>query len=112
MQQSIASRVRSVPPPGLCVSDPETATQSRERRRVALVCKELTADISDIMNAKTGVVTGEIDELKAQIMHVGKNMELLLSGMSLLLGSDWPHRIVKTHKYASGVNTAEEAHGF
>ena len=38
-------------------------------------------------------------------------MELLLSGMSLLLGSDWPQQIDKSHTHGLEFNTAEAIHG-
>ena len=62
-------------PPGLLCSDSETATQSRERRRVALVCRELGNSIHASLDDKFDALAVKVD--------------LVLSGLSLLLGTDW-----------------------
>ena len=82
------SQLRVVLPPGLLVSDSETSTQARERRRVALACRELSAHMTDIIDLKIEKVVGKVDELQRNLMHFGANMELVLSGMSLLLNRD------------------------
>ena len=60
-------------------SDLEKSTQSRERRRVALACREMGTLI--------------IDELKSDIGALASNMEMILCGLSLLLGKDWQDNI-------------------
>lgn len=61
-------------PPGLSPGC-ETSTQSRERRRVALACREMGSFF--------------VDELKGDISALASNMEMILCGLSLLLGKDW-----------------------
>ena len=70
------------PPPGFATLSPESSTQSRERRRVALVCKEMTSCL-------TAALDGKVEKLVACSEKMNAHMELVLAGLSLLLGSDW-----------------------
>lgn len=85
-------------PPGLWASDAETATQSRERRHVALACKEMGSYLSTTMNSRFEEVSPRVDAAKTDI-------ELVLCGMSLSLGKGWESTARKSHKVSSHPET-------
>ena len=81
-------------PPGLHASDTETATQSRERGRVALACREMGNYLTTAMDSRFDDVKDKVEEVKA-------NVDLILCGLSLLLGKDWQTSVHKSHYITS-----------
>jgi len=72
----------AAPPPGLSRSDTESATQSRERRRVALVCKELRNELtSDLKSILHGMVYSQMESLKSELRDVSCKIDQLLGTM-------------------------------
>ena len=80
-------------PPDLSKSDMETATQSRERRRVALACREMSTMLTDVVNDKLHLVMHEVEQnaehLSRQAEMTNTKLDLVLGGLSLLLGDRW-----------------------
>ena len=69
-------------PPGLSRSDtegssPETSTVSRERRRVALACREMLATICEVLDSKLQHVHDKIDHVYALNAQLHSEMALI-----------------------------------
>ena len=70
-------------PPGLSASDCESATQSRERRRIALVVKELSANLLTEMDAK---ILEQSHTIRSHLDAIDGKLNMVLSDLALLLG--------------------------
>ena len=66
-------------PPGLSSSDSETATVSRERRRLTLAAKVAIGELSNLVEEQILALDGKVD--------------LVLAGLSLLLGPEWLQKV-------------------
>ena len=66
-------------PPGLSSSDRETATVSRERRRLTLAARVAIRELSNLVEEQILALDGKVD--------------LVLAGLSLLLGPEWLQKV-------------------
>ena len=78
--QAVHSRLHC--PPGL--SDGESATRSRERRRVAVVCRELSAQLIAEVWEQVDIVRKDIDaKLAAQLSMILGAVSSIVNLLSL-----------------------------
>ena len=72
-----------VAPPGLSNSEPETvvesSTHSRERRRVALACRELSTEIKASMKDGIDQVGSNVNHMRCELDMVNQKLDTILS---------------------------------
>ena len=72
-----------VAPPGLSNSEPETvvesSTHSRERRRVALACRELSTEIKASMKDGLDQVGSNVNNMRCELDLVNQKLDTILS---------------------------------
>ena len=56
-------------PPGLCSSDTESGTRGRERRRVALACRELGAELADQFGVRFEGLESKLDKISSLVQE-------------------------------------------
>ena len=91
--------VRFPPPPGLSSSDAETATVSRERRRVAVAAREVIAALSEM-------IMNRFDALEAKVDILGKHHRPLETRAH---ETNLPHRLLTINEDLSARMSRLEA---